>query len=184
MMRDRTSIRALAGWLGTADRAALAAAGLIGVLAGYRAGGASLAVSFGFLVAAGLAITLIDGRRFLVPDLLSLPLFPLGLLFGAVTASADVLPGRAAASLVLALGLLVLRRRIALHAGRPALGLGDVKLMAAAALWMPPGRLPLYILCASAGALVEALVRDMRAPIAFGRHLSFWLIIAAAIELR
>lgn len=131
-----------------------------------------------------LALAVIDARHLLLPDALTLPLIPAGLLVVALA-----VPERLIAHLVgVAVGLLVpaairiLYRRLR---GREGLGFGDVKLLAAAGAWVGWQGLPWLILIAGATAiaavLLVALVRrrlDAGAPIPFGPFLclAFWLV--------
>ncbi len=74
-------------------------------------------------------------------------------------------------------------------AGKVGLGLGDVKLIGAASLWISPWNLPLFMLLASTGALAYALTcsgvqrgdwRTRRIP--FGPFLGVALIVIWQIE--
>ena len=179
MIRRRTSRAEIAAWLGPGDRIASAAvAALAGLVAAATAGPAAI-VPLALLGADAVAIAVIDGRRHLVPDLLSLPLLPLGMLWTLVQPAGgpSELLVRTAAAAILTLALLLLRALAGWRTGRTALGLGDVKLMAAAALWIPADLLPGFVFCSAVGGLVEAMRRGRNRPIAFGRHLAPWLLL-------
>jgi leader peptidase (prepilin peptidase)/N-methyltransferase len=86
-----------------------------------------------------LAIAISDARRFIVPDRLSLPLIPAGLaatglLADREVASVLVLEHIAAAGIA-AGALYAIRYLYSRWRGRDGLGLGDVKLAAAAGAW-------------------------------------------------
>ena len=126
-----------------------------------------------------LAISLIDIRTLRIPDKLSLPLIVMGLALAAVTsrtAALDHAIGAAAAFLLFAgLGEVFFRLR-----GIDGLGLGDAKLFAAAGAWLGWQNLPLVLLLASVGGLIQALLRQKQKPQA---HLAFGPWIALAMGL-
>lgn len=159
-------------WLTTTDRRDAALAGLaMGTLGLWTGTPLALAV----LGATALAILRIDGRRHLIPDLLTLPLALAGLGRLAWTGP-QALPGSLLTAALVLAALEVFRRLAARALGRPALGGGDVKLIASAALWLPATQVPTYLLLAASSGLVEALVFRRR-RLAFGRHLSAWLCL-------
>ncbi len=135
-----------------------------------------------------LALALIDARHLELPDLLTLPLIPAGLLMAWLLAPEAVLAhviGAAAGFLFLA-GLALAYRRLR---GREGLGLGDAKLLAAAGAWLGWQGLPSVILIAAASGLAGALVQarlgrgesgglDAGRPLPFGPYLAagFWLV--------
>ena len=131
-----------------------------------------------------LALAVIDARHLVLPDALTLPLIPAGLLVVAI-AVPDRLAAHligAAAGLAVPAAVRVLYRRVR---GREGLGLGDVKLLAAAGAWVGWQGLPWLLLIAAASALatvlIAAVVRrrlDAAAPIPFGPFLclAFWLV--------
>jgi leader peptidase (prepilin peptidase)/N-methyltransferase len=141
-----------------------------------------------------LAIAMIDARHFIVPDILSLPAIPAGLL---VTWALD--DGTATTSPVLAnLGAAVLGSA-ALYAiraiyrrgrGREGLGLGDVKLAAVAGAWTGFTGIVQVLLFASVFAILFILVANSRrlgslsasTAIAFGAFLApaIWFVWCAA----
>jgi leader peptidase (prepilin peptidase) / N-methyltransferase len=92
-----------------------------------------------FLGWAMLAIAVIDADRFIIPDAISLPAIPAGLiavwlLSDAGEAPANVLANCVAATVGL-VALYALREAYFRMRGRHGLGLGDVKLVAAAGAW-------------------------------------------------
>ncbi|MFO1127526.1 MAG: A24 family peptidase [Rhodospirillales bacterium] len=132
-----------------------------------------------------LALAVIDARHLILPDPLTLPLIPAGLIVVVGVASPDRFPDHligAAVGLAASAAVRVLYRRLR---GREGLGLGDVKLLAAAGAWVGWQGLPWLLLVAAATALAVvltvALVRrrlDAQAPIPFGPFLclGFWLV--------
>ena len=150
----------------------------------------SVAVLPGWLAHAGallgwtlLALAEIDRRTTLLPDALTLPLIAGGLAVAAALpgeALADHLVGAAAGVLSLgavAAGYAALR-------GREGLGLGDVKLFAAAGAWVGWQGLASVLLIAAATGLAVALLGALRRgrlagtdALPFGPFLAFGLWI-------
>lgn len=126
---------------------------------------AAAAISSGFGLAMG-AIAYSDARRFIVPDSLSLPAIPAGLLAnGWLTAGAPsdaVMLSHLAAALTGALCLFTVREAYAALRGREGLGLGDVKLAAVAGAWTGFAGLPLVLLLACLGAIAAILAASIR----------------------
>ena len=124
-----------------------------------------------------LAISLIDIKSLRIPDKLSLPLIAIGLALAVLnsrTAALDHAIGAAAAFLVFAgLGEAFFRMR-----GIDGLGLGDAKLFAAAGAWLGWQNLPLVLLLASVGGLIQALLwQKPQAQMAFGP----WIALAMGL---
>lgn len=130
-----------------------------------------------------LALAVIDWRHFLLPDLLTLPLIPLGL--AAVYAFGHrSLPD---AGLGAVLGLAVFWAIAAVYRklrGREGLGFGDAKLAAGAGAWLGWFGLPSMVLIASLTALAWAVsanrrqgTLDWQAKVPFGSFLclGFWI---------
>ena len=150
----------------------------------------SLVVLPGWLAWAGaglgwvlLTASLIDSRHMILPDRLTLPLIPAGLLviwlLEPARLPAHLIGALAGFVLLLAVGLLYRRLR-----GREGIGLGDAKLLAAAGAWVSWEGLPGIVLLAAAAALLVALVGrlfgrslDAQEELPFGPYLAgaFWL---------
>jgi len=99
-----------------------------------------------------LALAAIDQRTMTLPDALTLPLLPAGLIVAWVIEAASLLDHAIGAAA--GYGLFTLSR--ALHGklrGREGLGLGDAKLMAAAGAWLGWQPLPSAVLLAALGGL-------------------------------
>jgi leader peptidase (prepilin peptidase) / N-methyltransferase len=102
-----------------------------------------------------LVLAWIDVRRWILPDVLTLPLIVAGLLAAAVL-DPDSLADRALGA---ALGYLALRAVAWAYLrlrGREGLGQGDAKLLAAAGAWLGAVALPQVILVAALSALLVA----------------------------
>lgn len=115
-----------------------------------------------FLGVLMLAIAISDAERFVVPDVLSLPAIPLGLLASgslADRAAPLVDPMHVAAAAVGAAALWLLRLGYRKLRGREGLGLGDVKLAAVTGSWTGLDGLAVTLLLAALSALVVTLVR-------------------------
>jgi leader peptidase (prepilin peptidase)/N-methyltransferase len=151
----------------------------------------SLAAASGWLVLATaaygwtlLALAVTDARRFLLPDVFTIPLMLAGFAVAAAI-DPDRLPehliGAAAGFAVFFLFSQTYRRL----RGRDGLGHGDAKLMAALGAWLGWQGLPSVVLIAALGALLvvfaqrllgQAIRMDRRLP--FGAYLAVgaWLV--------
>jgi leader peptidase (prepilin peptidase)/N-methyltransferase len=137
-----------------------------------------------------LAIAAVDARRFIIPDVLSLPAIPAGLLASGRLIEPSVAElvrlDHVIGMLAGGLGLWLVRAAYFRVRRREGLGLGDVKLAAAAGAWIGWQSLSDAILLAAALALslviALALVRGRElsaaARIPFGCFLapSIWLV--------
>ena len=131
-----------------------------------------------------LALAMIDGKHLLLPDSLTLPLIPAGLLV-AWSLSSDQFRSHVVGAAVGFLLLWIIAffyRRIR---NRDGLGLGDAKLFAAAGAWLGWQALPSVILVAAASGLAAALLQarwhgslNSQHPLPFGPYLAgaFWLV--------
>jgi leader peptidase (prepilin peptidase) / N-methyltransferase len=102
-----------------------------------------------------LALAWIDLERWVLPDVLTLPLIVMGLLAAALFDPGDLLDR----TLGVLLGYLALRAVAVIYRrlrGRDGLGGGDPKLLAAAGAWVGASALPQVILAAALLALVTA----------------------------
>jgi len=143
----------------------------------------------GALLSSLLALTLaalsaIDLKEYRLPDALTLPLTALGLVATPLVLETP-LWWQAASALV---GFAVLAGVAFAYArlrGRPGLGLGDAKLMAAAGAWLGAQGLPSVLLLACGSALLGLLIRGWHtgslsatSRVPFGPFLAFgiWLV--------
>jgi leader peptidase (prepilin peptidase)/N-methyltransferase len=134
-----------------------------------------------------LAIAVIDARAFTIPDALSLPAIALG-LFASGTLLDPSSDGLVSADHVLGAGLgagllWLVREAYSRLRGREGLGLGDVKLAAAAGAWN--GWVPLadVLLLAAASALgvAAALAAIRRKDLSATERVPFGTFLAPAI---
>ncbi len=121
-----------------------------------------------------LAISVSDMRSFIIPDVLSLPAIPAGLIATGYLAFPDAVWGRilenAAAMAIGAIGLLAVRIGYRAWRGFDGLGLGDVKLAAAGGAWTGVTGLSLLLLLACLGAIAYLLAAQAFAKAEFHRH--------------
>lgn len=163
---------------------ALAVAGAAFVLATPLA-----AVATGVLALLMALITLTDLRHFIIPDVLSLPAVPLGIVANIVVFHGDDwLAGLTESSIgaVLAAGCFYLLRAAWFRLrGVEGLGLGDVKLAGVAGAWLGPALLaPACLASALAGlAAVGVIAMLPGRRIAMGDEIPFGSFIAPVILL-
>lgn len=100
-----------------------------------------------------VAISVIDFRRMMIPDALNLALAAGGLAFQMVV-QPEALPLQAGYAVAILAAFWAIRRGHTAMTGRIGLGLGDVKMLAAAACWIDPLLFPLLLFVASATALL------------------------------
>jgi leader peptidase (prepilin peptidase)/N-methyltransferase len=121
-------------------------------------------------------ITEIDRRHFIIPDVLSLPAVGLGLLASSVLSpDSDWLAGMTeglAGAIIGGGTLFLLRAAYFRFRGIEGLGLGDVKLAAAAGAWLGPAALaPACLVAALAGILGVVLQAALgRGTVINARH--------------
>lgn len=107
------------------------------------------------LIAALLALSVIDLREYRLPDILTLPLIMAGLA-QAYFLTGNIAPSLmgAASGYIVFVGFELAYRRLR---GRDGLGRGDAKLLAAGGAWCGWAGLPLIVLIGSALALVALI---------------------------
>ena len=132
------------------------------------------------------AISIADFRRQIIPDGLNLALAGIGLAYQIATDGLTVHVLFAAATFAAAW---LIRRGHFLMTGRIGLGLGDVKMLAAAACWISPLLLPVLLFIASASALlfvggqmVATGPAAAKARVAFGPFIAIGLGCSWALE--
>ena len=177
IVQSSTTARQLWQMLTPKDRMLIAGAMAATGLLGFVGGPPMETLMLAFLAGSAVVIMLCDLRHRIIPDLISLPLVLAGTGFAAVQGREILLThvttaaGTAAALLALRAGHYRLRRRI-------GLGLGDIKLITAAAVWIGPLDLANYILLSTLSALGHGLIwRSGPDPrgIPFGVALALWL---------
>lgn len=145
--------------------------------------GGALGAALGLVM---LAIAIIDGRSYLIPDSLTAAAFALALLRAGYGDSDGVLAGIEAAVLRGALlgGFFLLVRAIYFRIrGRQGIGLGDVKLAAVAGAWLDWTTIPIAIETAALAALLAIALRQFvrGRPLRATGRLPFGLFFAPAI---
>jgi leader peptidase (prepilin peptidase) / N-methyltransferase len=137
----------------------------------------------------GGVLALIDIRHGIIPDWLNLSVAGLGL--AKVVMVGGLVAGIEAAGEGVAIGLIFwLLRRLYFGLRKiQGLGLGDVKFLAAAGIWIGIAGLPILLLIAALTALAAAAVmqlagRDMtrRTSLPFGPFLAIGLLFALVVQ--
>lgn len=150
--------------LGETAGAAIVVSALLA--AGWPRGG--LVAVLGLLLLANVAVDL-RARR--LPNLLNGAIALTGGLLAAMAGTARLLEGLAAAAVIA--GVLLLLRSIRGASGRdPGLGLGDVKLLAALALWLGTASPAVLALAASIGLAAVLVRRPRESGVAFGPYIA------------
>lgn len=133
------------------------------------------------LIAALLALSIIDVRHMRLPDMLTLPLIGAGLTVAFLLGwpVIDHFMGAAAGFALFA----ALTYAYRLTTGRTVLGLGDAKLLAAGGAWCSWYMLPFIVAVASLGGLVFAGISALwtRQPLSGRTKLPFGPFLAAGI---
>ena len=153
--------------------------GAVGWFSGLLGPSASRAIGVSMVLALVLlALSWIDLERYILPDVLTLPLIVSGVML-AVVQDGPILES-ALGALVgygLVAGLAYVWRR---QFGRDGIGLGDAKLLAAGGAWVGVFGLPYILLISSGGALVLIVAlaplrksTNFRSVMPFGPMLAF-----------
>lgn len=145
--------------------AAAIALGAVGVLGLPRA---LIAAPLGLIL---LASAVFDSKTQRLPDALTAIAAMLCAALTFTGGPGPIWQGLLASAVAL-VGLELMRRGFAAVRGRSGLGFGDVKLIAAGALWLGPATLWAVTLAACAGLAGVALSRPRPARIAFGPYLA------------
>ncbi|MGX5805662.1 prepilin peptidase [Bradyrhizobium sp. Arg314] len=135
-----------------------------------------------------VAISVIDFRRMMIPDGLNVVLAAGGLGFQMVV-QPDALPLQAGYAVTILAAFWAIRRGHFARTGRIGLGLGDVKMLGAAACWIDPLLFPLLLFVASAAALLfvgwQAVAigpATVRSRVPFGPFIALGLACGWALE--
>lgn len=156
-----------------------AAAPAVAALCVWRYGptaAAAAAILYAMVLA---ALAWIDAETGLLPDALTQPLLWLGLLVnlnGAFTPLPDAVLGAVAGYLL----LWSVARAYLLAAGRPGMGDGDFKLLAALGAWLGWASLPSVLLLSSGLALAVALAMRLLGRLEPGQALRYGPYLAGA----
>jgi leader peptidase (prepilin peptidase)/N-methyltransferase len=144
---------------------------------------------FSTLCLLGAILAWIDIRDGIIPDWLNLTIAGLGLAKVAIVD--DLAAGIEAAGAGAAIGMIFwLLRRLYFGLRKiQGLGLGDVKFLAAAGIWIGVAGLPILLLIAALAALAAAGImqlagRDMtrRTSLPFGPFLTIGLLLAVVVQ--
>lgn len=148
--------------LGRTDLLAAVAFAAVVTGAGFAMLPPVAALATGVLALAMSLIALIDARHFIIPDLLSLTAIPLGAVANIAVFHADDWTAgltESALGAALAGGSFYLLRAVWFRLRQvEGLGLGDVKLAAAAGAWLGPGLLAPACLASALAGLVAVIV--------------------------
>lgn len=134
-----------------------------------------------------LAIAAVDARRFTIPDVLSLPAVPAGLLASGYLVdpwnSQLVSLAHVIGACLGGTAFWLVREAYWRWRGREGLGLGDVKLAAAGGAWVGWEHLADVVLLAAAGALSFAIALAVvrRGRLSGGERIPFGAFLAPAI---
>jgi leader peptidase (prepilin peptidase)/N-methyltransferase len=132
-----------------------------------------------------LALAFIDWREFRLPDFLTLPLIPTGLLVNWLIGGTPLFISAVIGAAAGAVFILLVRWGYAAIRHREGIGLGDVKLFAAGGAWVGWAGLPSVLLVAALFALASALLgyvgkdrlrADERVPFGTFLCLGIWLV--------
>ncbi|MCI0467447.1 MAG: A24 family peptidase [Beijerinckiaceae bacterium] len=133
-----------------------------------------------------LAIAVIDARSFIIPNWLTAAALALGLANAAGEGYGSVLDnllGAALRGILLSLAFYALREAYYRLRHRHGIGLGDVKLAAAAGAWLDWTLIPLSVEIAALAAIASYAVNQLmrRRPLDSAAKLPFGLFFAPAI---
>lgn len=145
------------------------------------------ALMSGYFVFTMLLVMLIDKNHFIIPDMFSLPAIPLGIATAVSAfpgASGGIVLDHAGAAAAAGGCLYAVRYVYAVTRKREGLGLGDVKLAAAAGAWVGTAWLPMVFLLATLTALMVVGLTALRTrpqKIALTARVPFGCFLAPAI---
>lgn len=142
----------------------------------------------GLLTALVVAIAVIDFRHLIIPDPLNGALALGGLTFQAWHDPDRLIIAMGFSAMAVAL-LLLIRDLFSRLRGVTGLGLGDVKMVGAGALWISPWHLAPMLLIATVSALCFVIIArligvavDIRARIPFGPFLGLGILVVWLVE--
>jgi len=140
------------------------------------------------LFGALIALSVIDARRFILPDRITLPLIAAGIVVAALLGLPVWL--HALGGLVGYGGLVLIEKTYLQARGRSGLGRGDAKLFAAGGAWCGAIALPAILLLSSLAALLYAMTLKLilnrqvtgDSMIAFGPFLAFGIALVWSLQ--
>lgn len=132
----------------------------LAVLALYAAWGPTLTgICLYLAVPFLLAALIVDWRHMILPDSINVALCVLALAFIAAHRDLDMVLSHAAAGIILPGGLYLVGVLVARIKGRAALGLGDVKFLVPAGIFLGIAALPSYLIIAGILGVLTGLYR-------------------------
>lgn len=147
------------------------------------------AILGGYLMFTMALVVIIDYRHFTIPNVLSLPAIPLGLLAAVSAFPEPALLDHILAAAIAGLFLYGVRAIYWKMRGVEGLGLGDVKLGIAAGAWVGLEALPLTCLLATGAALIAVMIRgrsgqtSMTTPVPLGSFIAPAIAIVWLVRL-
>lgn len=144
----------------------------------------AILLPFALLCVLCAAIAWIDIRHGIIPDWLNLTLAGLGLIRIMVTSDLSAALEAIAEGIIVGGVFWLLRRLYFAYRGIQGLGLGDVKFLGAAAIWVDVAGIPIVLLIATLTALACAGVMQLSGrALTAQASLSFGPFLAAALLL-
>jgi leader peptidase (prepilin peptidase) / N-methyltransferase len=135
-----------------------------------------------FLTGVLIKISVTDVKEMRIPDSLNLILLFSGIVFWA-THNAEQLPYQIANGAIVGILIWLVRFGYFRLTKRIGLGLGDVKMMGAGAIWISPFSVPILIFIASFSGLVFAIIKGrVGERIPFGPFLALGVIASWLME--
>jgi leader peptidase (prepilin peptidase) / N-methyltransferase len=186
LARCRAAIWSAVGDIRTPQTLAFATVGVCGIVASLILSFDARGVAGAGLAALMFAIAAVDARRFIIPDEFTASALVLGFVYAAIEDMDAIVQAIALSVLrgaVLALAFLVLRVGYRRFRGRDGIGLGDVKLMAVAGVWLSWTTIPIAIEIAAVAALGTYMARHLffSRTVRATTRLPFGLFLAPAI---
>jgi leader peptidase (prepilin peptidase) / N-methyltransferase len=148
-----------------------------------------VAAPIALLYLASALLAWIDLRRGIIPDWLNLTIASIGLARAVGLDGWSAAFGAGCEGLLVGAAVWLLRRLYVMLRKFQGLGLGDVKLLAASAIWVGVAGVPMQLLIASLTALVAAGVAQLagrtmtrQTSLPFGPFLALGLLITLALQ--
>jgi leader peptidase (prepilin peptidase) / N-methyltransferase len=147
------------------------------------------AVCLALLYLASGLLAWFDLRRGIIPDWLNLAIAVIGLARAVILDGWAAALGAGCGGIVIGAIVWLLRRLYFMFRKFQGLGLGDVKLLAASAIWIGVAGVPVQLLVASLTALAAAGAMQLagrtmtrQTPLPFGPFLALGLLVTLALQ--